>query len=127
MLTRLHANATTTPKVRSEIRAEPVAVLARRFGVSETTIRRWRNRTSPEYRSHGRHSLGQANSPVEETIIADLRRLAGLSLDDITEVMNRCVTPRLSRSPVWTVLRRAGLSGRQRRAAADGGEGSRPF
>ena len=130
MLTRLHANATTTPKVRSEIQSsdEPVAVLARRFGVSETTIRRWRGRTSPDDRSHIRHNLGQATSPVEEAIIAELRRLGGLSLDDITEVMHRCVNPGLSRSSVWTALRRAGLSGRQRRIAAEGesGEVSRP-
>ena len=60
MLMRLHANATTTPKVRSEIQSsdEPVAVLARRFGVSETTIRRWRGRSSPADRSHVRHNLG---------------------------------------------------------------------
>ena len=124
MLTRLHANARTTPKVRVEIQAssESVAVLAERYGVSETTIRRWRGRTSPEDRSHVRHNLGQATSPLEETIIAELRTLGGLSLDDITEVMNRCVNPRLSRGSVWTALRRAGLSGRQRRAAAPGAE-----
>lgn len=134
MLTRLHANATTTPKVRGEIQAasEPVAVLARRHGVSETTIRRWRSRTSTEDRSHVRHNLGQATSPVEEAIIAELRTLAGLSLDDITEVMNRCVNPHLSRGSVWTALRRAGLSGRQRRAAApgsdqEGGKEPKPF
>lgn len=122
MLTRLHANATTTPKVRAEIQAssEPVAVLARRYSVSETTIRRWRSRTGTEDRSHVRHNLGQATTPVEEAIIVELRTLAGLSLDDITEVMRRCVNPRLARGPVWTALRRAGLSGRQRRAAAPG-------
>ena len=121
---RLHANATTTPKVRAEIQAssEPVAVLARRFGVSETTIRRWRGRTSVEDRSHVRHNLGQATSPVEEAIIAELRTLAGLSLDDIAEAMNRCVNPRPSRGSVWTALRRAGLSGRQRRVAALGSD-----
>ena len=130
MLTRLHANATTTPKVRAEIQAsaEPVAVLAARYGVSETTIRRWRSRTSTGDRSHVRHNLGQATSPVEEAIIAELRTLAGLSLDDITQVMNRCVNPRLSRGSVWTALRRAGLSGRQRRAAPGAGEdGPKPF
>ncbi|WP_297970345.1 DDE-type integrase/transposase/recombinase [uncultured Amaricoccus sp.] len=128
MLTRLHANATTTPKVRAEIQAssERVAVLAARYGVSETTIRRWRRRTGTEDRSHVRHNLGQATSPVEEAIIAELRTLAGLSLDDITEVMNRCVNPKLSRGSVWRALRRAGLSGRQRRGAAPGGTPGAP-
>jgi transposase InsO family protein len=130
MLTRLHANATTTPKVRAEIQAslDPVAVLAQRYGVSETTIRRWRGRTSPQDRSHRRHNLGQATTPVEEEIIAELRRLGRLSLDDITEVMNRCINPRLSRGSVWTALRRAGLSGRLRAAGGDPGtEGPMPF
>ena len=132
MLTRLHANATTTPKIRAEIQAssEPVAVLAERYNVSETTIRRWRSRTSTEDRSHVRHNLGQATTPVEEAIIAELRTLAGLSLDDITEVMNRCVHPGLSRGSVWTALRRAGLSGRRRAAAPDregGGKPPEPF
>ena len=89
MLTRLHANATTTPRVRAEVQAssEPVRVLVERYGVSETTIYRWRKRTTTEDRSHARHNLGQATSAAEEAIISELRTLAGLSLDDITEVM----------------------------------------
>ncbi|MGE0212604.1 MAG: helix-turn-helix domain-containing protein, partial [Parvibaculaceae bacterium] len=48
MQLKLHANATTTPKVRALIRTSgrPVAQLAAEFGVSETTIRRWRGRDS---------------------------------------------------------------------------------
>ena len=117
MLTRLHANATTTPKVRAELQAssEPVAVLVERYGISETTVRRWRGRTSTEDRSHVRHNLGQATTPLEEAIIVELRTLGGLSLDDITEVMNRCVNPKLSRGSIWRALRRAGVSGPQGR------------
>ncbi len=123
MRTRLHANATTTPRTRAEIQAsqDPVAVLARRHGVSQTTIRRWRGRATTEERSHVRHHLGQATTPGDEVLIAELRRRAGLSLDDITEVMRRCVHPDLSRSSVWTALRRVGLSGRARRAAEPSG------
>ena len=44
----LHANATTTPKVRAYIQRskKPVAELANELGVSETTIYRWRGRTT---------------------------------------------------------------------------------
>lgn len=122
MRTRLHANATTTPKTRAQIQAssEPVAVLARRFGVSETTIRRWRKRAAGEVhdRAHTRHDLGQATTPEDERIIVELRTRAGLSLDDITEVMGRCLHPGLSRGSVWRALRRAGLSGRAARRDA---------
>ena len=117
MKTRLHANATTTPKIRAQIQAscEPVAVLARRHGVSETTIRRWRSRTDTQDRSHARHDLGLATTPEDAVLIAELRTRAQLSLDDITEVMNRCVHPGLSRSAVYSALRRLGLSGRAAR------------
>ena len=134
MKTRLHANATTTPRTRALIQAssEPVAALARRFGVSETTIRRWRGRAGAaggegrgevQDRSNARHRLGQATTPEDEAIIAELRSRAGLSLDDIVEVMNRCVHPGLSRNSVWRALRRAGLSGRAARSRA----GHAPF
>lgn len=121
MLRRLHANATTTPRTRAYIQASTASVtsLAAALGVSETTIRRWRGRTSPDDRSHIRHNRGQATTPVEEAIIAELRRLARLSLDDITEVMNRCINPHLSRGSVWTALRRAGLSAKLLPATAD--------
>src|SRR5204863_8627918 len=50
----LHANATTTPKERGYIQRskKPVAELAVELGVSETTIRRWRDRTTVADRSH---------------------------------------------------------------------------
>jgi hypothetical protein len=86
--------------------SDPVAVLAERHGVSETTVRRRRRRTDTGDRSHVRHNLGQATSPVEEAITAEPRTLAGPSLDDIAEVMNRCVDPGLSRGPVWRAPRR---------------------
>ncbi|WP_435106562.1 helix-turn-helix domain-containing protein, partial [Arhodomonas sp. AD133] len=43
---RLHKNATTTPARRAEIQRsdKPVRELAREFGVSEDTIRRWKRR-----------------------------------------------------------------------------------
>lgn len=41
---RLHKNATTTPRIRAEIQVskEPMRVLAQRFGVSVSTIARWK-------------------------------------------------------------------------------------
>ena len=42
----IHPNARTTPAARREIAlsSEPSGVLARRFGVSTETIRKWRKR-----------------------------------------------------------------------------------
>ncbi len=111
---RLHANATTTPRTRAYIQASPasVAELARELGVSQTTIRRWRGRETQADRSHTRHHLNASTTPEQETLIAVLRTDARLSLDDITEVMRRCLAPTLSRSAVRRCLVRLGLAGR---------------
>ena len=53
---RLHKNATTTPRIRAEIQVskEPMRVLAQRFGVSVSTIARWKKRASVHDASHVR-------------------------------------------------------------------------
>jgi transposase-like protein len=112
---KLHANATTTPKTRAYIQASKasVAELARELGISETSVRRWRERSHVTDGSHVRHNLGQSTTLVEEALICGLRKDAALSLDDICEVMHRCVNPKLSRSAIHRCLRRHGLSARQ--------------
>ena len=99
MQVNLHANATTTPKTRAYIQSSSssVAELARELGVSETTVRRWKNRPQVEDRSHVRHRLGQSTTPEEEALICELRERLGLSLDDVVEVMQRCVNAASSR------------------------------
>ena len=64
----LHANATTTPKERGYIQRskKPVAELAVELGVSETTIRRWRDRTTVADRSHTPKTLTSSLSAMEE-------------------------------------------------------------
>lgn len=71
------------------------ASLARGLAASETTIRRWGGRSGGKDRSPVRHNPGQATSPLEEATLAELRSPAGLSLDHITKLMNRCINPRL--------------------------------
>jgi hypothetical protein len=110
----LHANATTTPKTRAYIQRSraPVSVLAGELGVSETTIRRWRNRDTVTDRSHTPKALATSLSPMEEALICELRTKLQLPLDDITEVMCRCVNPKLSRSAIHRCLKRHALSRR---------------
>jgi transposase-like protein len=110
----LHANATTTPKVRAYIQRSksPVAELATQLGVSETTIRRWRGRTTVGDRSHRPKMLATNISAMEETLICELRRSLSLPLDDIVEVMRRCVNAKLSRSGIHRCLHRHALSRR---------------
>jgi IS30 family transposase len=112
----LHANATTTPRVRSYIQRskKPVAVLASELGVSETTIRRWRGRTTVSDRSHRPKRLTTSLSTVEETLVCELRTSLQLPLDDIVEVMRRCVNDKLSRSAIHRCLQRHAISQRNK-------------
>ena len=112
---KLHANATTTPKVRAYIQSSmaSVAELAAELGVSETTIRRWRGRRSVADRSHTPHHLATSLTPEEEQLLVELRQNLGLGLDDLVEVMHRCHNPALSRSAIHRCLRRHGLNRRE--------------
>ena len=111
---KLHANATTTPKIRASIQAlaktHSVAALAERFGVDETTVRRWKDRTDTADRSHVPHTIETSLTPTEEALVVELRTALSLSLDDIVEVMHRCANPELSRSAIHRCLKRHGIS-----------------
>ncbi len=65
MIIGLHPNARTTPARRSEIARsdEPVSVLARRYGGSETMSRRWKDRDEFIDRSHTPPSLADQDDP----------------------------------------------------------------
>ncbi|MGY2847900.1 MULTISPECIES: IS481 family transposase [Bradyrhizobium] len=108
----LHANATTTPKTRAYIQRsrKSVAQLAAELGVSETTIYRWRSRTTVEDRSHRPKNLTTSLSAVEERAVCELRTSLQLPLDDIVEVMRRCINAKLSRSAIHRCLQRNGIS-----------------
>ena len=121
MRINLHANATTTPKTRAYIQSSQasVAALAAELGVSEGTVRRWRRRSDVHDRSHRRHDLNPSTTVEEEALIAGLRGELGLSLDDVVEVMKRCVNQALSRSAIYRCLKRQGLSSRAALPPAD--------
>ncbi|WP_417360391.1 phage terminase small subunit-related protein, partial [Gallaecimonas pentaromativorans] len=88
---KLHANAATTPKVRQYIQqsTQSVAALAKELGVSETTIRRWKNRDIAQDRSHTAHNLQTHLNPVQEWLIVELRKTLLLPLDDLLTVVRR--------------------------------------
>ena len=114
MLLNLHANATTTPKTRAYIQAStaPVAELAAELGVHQKTIRRWRGRTSTEDGSHRPKRMNISLTAMEEELVCELRTTLDLPLDDIVEVMRRCLNPKLSRSAIHRCLQRHGISQR---------------
>jgi transposase InsO family protein len=127
---KLHANATTTPRTRAYIQssAASVAELARELGVSETTVRRWKGRDSVKDGSHVPKRLKTSLSELEQHLVCELRTTLRLALDDIVEVMQRCLNPSLSRSAIHRCLKRHGLSGRPAVEAVAAGrfEATRP-
>ena len=83
----LHKNARTTPAVRAEIAAshEPVARLAQRYSLAESTVRKWKKRTDFNDASHTAHRLQTTLTPAQEAIVVDLRKTLLLPLDDLRE------------------------------------------
>lgn len=109
----IHPNARTTPAVRAEIArsVEPTGVLARRFGVSTETIRKWRQRGPADCqdRSARPHKLPWKASEEERAIVCALRRATGFALDDLTFVVTHFL-PHLNRDAVYRILKAEGLN-----------------
>jgi transposase InsO family protein len=108
----IHANARTTPAVRAEIArsSEPSGVLAKRYGVSTETIRKWRKRGPDDCqdRSARPHKLPWKASEEERAIVCALRRATGFPLDDLTFVVTHFL-PHLNRDAVYRILKAEGL------------------
>ena len=130
MLITLHKNATTTPRQRAYIRAsdKSVAELARELGVSETTIRRWRQREDTADHPSTPHRLATSLSVEEEEIAVELRTRLDLSLDDALEVLHRCVRADISRSALYRLWNRRGIANPPPREATKAGRfDAQPF
>ncbi len=112
MLITLHKNATTTPRQRAYIKtsSRSVAELARELGVSETTIRRWKARTTTDDRPSTPRHLVTSLSAEEEEIAVELRARLELSLDDALEVLHRCIRDDISRSALYRLWQRRGIA-----------------
>ncbi|MBF0589788.1 MAG: IS481 family transposase, partial [Magnetococcales bacterium] len=80
---RLHANATTTPKIRRYIQQSTLSdrKLAAELGITVDTVRRWRKRGDVSDRSHTPHRLRTTLSAEQERIVVELRRTLLLPLD----------------------------------------------
>src|SRR3954465_12732296 len=115
LMLAIHPDARTAPAVRAEIArsSEPSGVLAKRYGVSTETVRKWRKRGPAECRDRSSRprKLPWKASEEERAVVCELRRATGFPLDDLTFVV-RHFLPHPGRDNVCRILKAAGLSRR---------------
>ena len=108
----LHGSARTTEAVRSaiQLRQESVRALAKRFGVSPTTVQKWRKRTTTADAPMGPKEVrSTVLTAEEEAIIVAFRRHTLLPLDDCLYGLQPSI-PHLTRSALHRCLQRHGIS-----------------
>ncbi len=96
----LHGSATTTEAVRRAIQhsQESLRALARRYGINQKTVAKWKKRTSVADLPTGpREASSTVLSPEDEAIIVAFRRHTLLPLDDCLYALQPTI-PRLTRS-----------------------------
>lgn len=112
---QIHPQARTTPAVRAEIArsTEPASLVAKRYGISDETVRKWRKRGEQacQDRSSRPKKLPWRVTEEERAIICAVRRATGFPLDDLTFVL-RHFLPHLNRDNIYRVLRAEGLNRR---------------
>ena len=115
----LHGSATTTEAVRRAIQARQgsVRAAARRYGVSPTTVPKWRKRRTP---ADARRGPKEVRSTVlsleEEAIVVAFRRHTLLPLDDCLSALQPTIA-HLTRSSLHRCLQRHRI---RRRPELDG-------
>ncbi len=109
MKINLHKNAKTTPAQRAFIQENAqmrVSDLAFRIGVSETTVRRWKSRTSVLDKPHTPEKITTSLTPEQELLAVLLRVCLRLSLDDLLHTVRKFIFPGCSRSSLNRCLKR---------------------
>jgi transposase InsO family protein len=108
----LHGRATTTEAVRRAIQnsQESLRVLAKRYGINQKTVAKWKNRVSASDLPAGpKEAKSTVLSIEDEAIIVAFRRHTLLPLDDCLYAL-RATIPHLTRSSLHRCLHRHGIS-----------------
>ncbi|MCS6786748.1 MAG: IS481 family transposase, partial [Thiobacillaceae bacterium] len=75
MLIQLHKKARTTPAIRQEIRTSTLSErkLAKKYGITRSSVRKWKQREDVHDRSHRPHHLATTLSAAQEAIVVELK------------------------------------------------------
>lgn len=112
---RLHKLTRTIPATRAYIQQGEASTgeLLRELGVSYNTIARWRGQAEVHDRSLRPPRLATTLTAEKQCLAVELRQSLALLLDDIVEVLRRCVNAKLAHSSLHRCLQRYGVSGRR--------------
>lgn len=108
----LHGRATTTEAIRRAIQnsQESLRALAKRYGIDQKTVRKWKNRTSTADLPTGpKDPKSTVLSAEEEAAIVAFRKHTLLPLDDCLYALQPAI-PHLRRSSLHRCLQRHGIS-----------------
>lgn len=108
----LHGSATTTEAIRRAIQhsQESLRALAKRYGVNQKTVAKWKNRTSvADVPTGPKEPKSTVLTADEEAVIVAFRRHTLLALDDCLYALQPSI-PHLSRSSLHRCLQRYGIS-----------------
>ena len=106
-----HSNATTNVRLRKEIKESNGTYLeiSERFGVSENTVKKWKNRERFEDKSSKPNTIYYSLSEIEMLIAVELRTATWWALDEITEAI-KPEEPEKIRSAVYRTFVREGIN-----------------
>jgi transposase len=108
----LHGSATTTEAVRRAIQhsQESLRALAKRYGINQKTVAKWKGRTSvADLRTGPKEPRSTVLSVEEEAVVVAFRRHTLLPLDDCLYALQPTL-PHLTRSSLHRCLKRHGIS-----------------
>ena len=108
----LHGSARTTAAVRRAIQhsQESLRVLAKRYGINQKTVAKWKKRTATQDLPTGPKDVHSTILSIEdEAIIVAIRKHTLLPLDDCLYALQATI-PHLTRSSLHRCLQRHGIS-----------------
>ncbi|AZV06683.1 MULTISPECIES: helix-turn-helix domain-containing protein [Enterobacter] len=104
---KLHANATTTPRIRRYLQQSDKSdrELAAELGISVTTVRRWRNREQISDNHTTPKVIHKALRQEQIALVNVLRDVSGAPLDELLQIVNGVLGIPVSRATLNRYLK----------------------
>ena len=108
---KLHANATTTPRIRRYLQHSDKSdrELATELGISVTTVRRWRNRGQVSDNHTTPKVIHKALRQEQVALVNALRDITGAPLDELLQMVNSELGIAVSRATLNRYLKPASI------------------